>query len=217
VRLTLARCALQSVRSDCSARKSYRFEPSSRNWLLVQSSRPTEVTPSLLERGHFAVGPAPRLCGFPSAGFAGHLSASSRALSSSFAFLQSITQSNLAGRPQPTSSSRGLLFPTAHQGSEVHRSQVLLACYVPPSGFGDPLDGLLPSIPCRPCFVPAALMGFTLRSFLLAEGVRSVTTRTNPRTVSPIGAPAAEAMGRPNRPRFLGFCPSESPWRLPGF
>jgi hypothetical protein len=46
------------------------------------------------------------------------------------------------------------------------------ARYVPPSGFGYPLDGLRPSIPCRFCFTPAALMGFTLRSFLLPKGIR---------------------------------------------
>jgi hypothetical protein len=56
-------------------------------------------------------------------------------------------------------------------------------------------------------------MGFTLRSFLLAEGIRAVTTRKDPPTVSPSGIPAAIAPGRPDRPRFLGFCPSESPWR----
>jgi len=44
------------------------------------------------------------------------------------------------------------------------------ARYVPPSGFGYPPDGLRPSIPCRFCFTPAALMGFTLRSFLLSKG-----------------------------------------------
>ena len=87
------------------------------------------------------------------------------------------------------------------------------ARYVPSSGFGYPLDGLLPRIPCRFCFTPAALMGFTLRSFLLAEGIRSVSGRKHPRTVSPVGYPAAEAMGRPNGPRFPGFDPSESPWR----
>jgi len=32
--------------------------------------------------------------------------------------------------------------------------------YVPPSGFGYPLDGLLLPIPRRPCFVPTALVGF---------------------------------------------------------
>jgi hypothetical protein len=35
---------------------------------------------------------------------------------------------------------------------------------VPPSGFGFPLDGLLPSVPGRPCFRSTALLGFTLRS-----------------------------------------------------
>ena len=45
--------------------------------------------------------------------------------------------------------------------------------YVPPSGFGDPLDGLLLPSPCRPCFVPTALMGFTLRSFPLSKGIRT--------------------------------------------
>jgi hypothetical protein len=39
------------------------------------------------------------------------------------------------------------------------------ARYVPPSGFGYPLGGLLPRIPCRFSFAPAALMGFTLRRF----------------------------------------------------
>jgi hypothetical protein len=85
--------------------------------------------------------------------------------------------------------------------------------YVPPSGFGYPRDGLLPSIPCRFCFTPAALMGFTLRSIALSKGIRGVTTRMHPLTVPPIGAPAAETVGRPNGPRFLGFDPSESPWR----
>jgi hypothetical protein len=87
------------------------------------------------------------------------------------------------------------------------------ARYVPPSGFGYPPDGLLPSIPCRFSFAPAALMGFTLRSMSLLEGIRGVTTRMHPPTVSPIGAPAAEAVGRPNGPRFLGFDPPRSPWR----
>jgi hypothetical protein len=35
-----------------------------------------------------------------------------------------------------------------------------LARFVPPSGFGDPLDGLLPSRPGRACFIPTALVGF---------------------------------------------------------
>jgi hypothetical protein len=60
-----------------------------------------------------------------------------------------------------------------HAGSEVHLMRGLPARYVPPSGFGHPLDGFLPSIPCRFCFAPAALMGFTLRSFLLPKGIRT--------------------------------------------
>jgi hypothetical protein len=46
-----------------------------------------------------------------------------RTLSSSLASHQSITQPNLAGRPQSTGSSHGLLFPTAHEGSKVHLPQ----------------------------------------------------------------------------------------------
>jgi hypothetical protein len=46
------------------------------------------------------------------------------------------------------------------------------ARHVPPSGFGYPPDGLLPSIPCRFCFTPAALLGFTLRSVLLSQGIQ---------------------------------------------
>jgi hypothetical protein len=73
----------------------------------------------------------------------------------------------------------------------------LPARYVPPSGFGYPLDGLRPSIPCRFCFTPAALVGFTLRSFLLPEGIPSVSTRKNPPAVSPIGAPVSTSRDGP--------------------
>ena len=57
--------------------------------------------------------PLPRLCGFPSTDFADHSSALSRALSSSFAFLQSVSRPDLAGRSQPASPSHGLWLPTA--------------------------------------------------------------------------------------------------------
>ena len=39
-----------------------------------------------------------------------------------------------------------------------------------------------------------------------------IITRMGPPTVSLLGAPAAVAEGRPSRPRFLGFNPSESSW-----
>jgi hypothetical protein len=88
--------------------------------------------------------------------------------------------------------------------------------YVPPSGFGYPLDGFLPSVPCRSFFIPAALMGFTLRRFLLPEGIRGVTTRKHPHAVPPSDVPATEAPGRPDRLRLLGFVPSRSPWQSRG-
>jgi hypothetical protein len=49
-------------------------------------------------------------------------------------------------------------------GSKVHFSRALPARLGPSSGFGCPLDGLLPAIPSRFCFAPAALMGLPLRS-----------------------------------------------------
>jgi len=83
---------------------------------------------------------------------------------------------------------------------------------VPPSGFGYPLGGLLPLCPGRPCFVPAALVGFALRSFLLSEGHPRVSARSSPHTVWPDGAPAARGGGPAHAgPRFPGFAPSESP------
>ena len=57
------------------------------------------------------------------------------------------------------------------------------ARYVPSSGFGYPLDGLLPRIPCRFCFAPAALLGFSLRRFPLPRGFVSVSAGKDPHTV----------------------------------
>ena len=72
-------------------------------------------------------------------------------------------------------SSLELSLPSAHQGTKVHLSWALPAHYVPPSGFGYPLDGLLPSDPCQLCFTPTALLGFALRSFPLSEGIHNVS------------------------------------------
>jgi hypothetical protein len=121
-------------------------------------------------------------------------------------------------QPSPPAVAVGLLSWASGPYSTLRLGDPLVAGaanahYGPPSGFGYPLGGLRPPSPCRFCFTPAALLGFTLRSFLLSEGIRHVSGRKNPRTVSPVGDPAAEAMGRPNGPRFLGFHPSESPWR----
>jgi hypothetical protein len=66
----------------------------------------------------------------------------------SSAFLQSITQLTLVSSPQRSDSSRGLSFPSAHIRFEDSLSrQDSTPAYVPPSGFGYPLDGLLPSNP----------------------------------------------------------------------
>ena len=43
-----------------------------------------------------------------------------------------------------------------------------------------------------------------------------VTVRIDPPTVPPASSPAAEAVGRPGGPQFLGLHPSESPWRPSG-
>jgi hypothetical protein len=48
---------------------------------------------------------------------------------------------------------------------------------VPPSGFGYPLGGFLLGEPCRPYFRSAALMGFTLWSFLLESGASAFLPR----------------------------------------
>jgi hypothetical protein len=54
-----------------------------------------------------------------------------------------------------------------------------------PAGFGYPLGALLPPTPRRFYFAPAALMGFTLRSFLLAKGIGRFPAAKHPPTVDP--------------------------------
>jgi hypothetical protein len=89
----------------------------------------------------------------------------------------------------------------------------LPARFVPPSGFGYPLGGLLPSVSCRLSFAPAALLGFTLRSFLLSKKYPNVSARMHPPTVSQPCSRSAST--KPTwLPRFLGFDLPESPWRL---
>jgi hypothetical protein len=68
---------------------------SSRNSLLVQSSEPCEVSALLVLRSHFAVGHFLGCVVFPRKAVLGTFS-DQYTLSSSFAFLQSFTQRNLA-------------------------------------------------------------------------------------------------------------------------
>jgi hypothetical protein len=105
---------------------------------------------------------------------------SSRRASPSFRVLPSNTYPAVA----TAESSHGLSLPTALEESEVHCSRALPTRFVPPSGFGYPLGGLLPRIPCRFCFTPAALLGFSLRRFPLPAGLRGVSAGENPHTVN---------------------------------
>jgi hypothetical protein len=75
-------------------------------------------------------------------------------------------------------------------------SRALPARYVPPSGFGYPLDGFLPSSPCRLCFAPAALLGFPLRSVPLSKGIRTSPPGC---THLPFHRPFFPPRGRPAR------------------
>jgi hypothetical protein len=96
-----------------------RLGTSSRNWLLVQSPEFSEVPRLLVSRSHCAVGHFLGCVIFLRRTALITLS-DQCTLSSSFACLQSIAQHDLARRPQPASTSHGLLVPSAHQGSEVH-------------------------------------------------------------------------------------------------
>jgi hypothetical protein len=113
---------------------------------------------------------------------------SSRRASPSFRVLPSNSYPTIT----TAGSSHGLLFPTALEESEVYLPRALPTRYVPPSGFGYPRDGLLPRIPCRFCFAPAALLGFTLRRFPLPQGFHGVSTGKDPHTVSLSVTPAPE-------------------------
>jgi hypothetical protein len=177
---------------------------------LVQSSSRAAVSPLLVRRPRFAVGRSLGCAVFPRRALPSTVKAPGHPLVE-LASLQSLTQRHLASPPQQAGSPHGLLLPSALSGSKVHLSRALPARYVPPSGFGFPLGGFLPSVPCRFCFAPAALMGFALRSFLHPQGNPGVATGMPPRTVSPAVVSVAETTDRPGRPRFLGFAPCESP------
>jgi hypothetical protein len=117
----------------------------------------------------------------------------SRQASPSFRVLPSNTYPAAA----TAESSHGLSLPTALEESEVHCSRALPTRYVPSSGFGYPLDGLLPRIPCRFCFTPAALLGFSLRRFPLPKGFHGVSAGTNPHTVDLQVTPAPKCQTGP--------------------
>lgn len=82
----------------------------------------------------------------------------------------------------------------------------LPARHLPPTGFGYPLDGLRPRIPCRPCFRPAAPTGFPLRSFLLPGSRSGAYRRSMPRL----------PLLRTDDYGITEVCQIEPPVRLPG-
>jgi hypothetical protein len=158
------------------AARRCRLGASSRNWLPVQSFWSDEVPLSLVPRSHLAVGhflgcvvflrqtapitvkqPVRPLFGF-------HLPPEFCPTSPS---LPAATGKHLSWA----------FVPFSTRGFEGPPYAGLPTRYVPPSGFGHPLGGLLPSSPCRLFFAPAALMGFTLRSFLLSEGIAAFPRR----------------------------------------
>jgi hypothetical protein len=125
------------------------------------------------------------------------------------------------------------------QDPKVHLPRAFRAHFVPPSGFEYPLGGFLPSNPSRPCFMPTALMGFTLRSVPPLEGTRVFPpARThlpfrlavNPLPEQQAGPPspgswasalpgipcARRVFSTPNAGCSLGFRPPEVSRRRPG-
>jgi len=82
------------------------------------------------------------------------------------------------------------------------------------------LQGLVTLLTAYSLRTRAGLVSYRRRSwdspfgaFSSREGVRNVSARTHPLTVSPAAIPSAEARDRHGRPRFLGFDPSGNPWR----
>jgi hypothetical protein len=87
------------------------------------------------------------------------------------------------------------------------------ARFVPSSGFGDPLDGLLPLPPGRAYLIPAAFLGLPLRSFLLAQGGDAFPHHRTRMPLARCDLPE-RTPARNNGHRLPGFGPRESPWPL---
>jgi len=140
-------------------------------------------------------------------------------LSSSFARLQSLAQHALACRPKPTNTSRGLCFPTAHAGSEIHLLRTLAVRPLRSAlRVWLPSRRLTPSEPRPVLFHTGGAHG--IRPAELSPLGRYPLRFRSGKTHVPFNLsvipPPRKAMGRPNRPRFLGFDPFESPLRQAG-
>jgi hypothetical protein len=119
-----------------------------------------------VKRSHYAVGRSLGFVVFPQQGLPVAFSASGQKPLSEFRLPSEFHPSDPS---RPTAVRRLLSWASAPFSTDRNRrstvSRVLPARYVPPSGFGYPRGGLLPAIPSRFCFTPAALLGFALRSF----------------------------------------------------
>jgi hypothetical protein len=98
------------------------------------------------------------------------------------------------------------------EGTKVHLTRVSPTRYVPPSGFDYPLDGFLPSNPCRFCFTPTALLGCTLRSFPHSGSIRTFPSELTHVPFYPALYPSPKRLSRLAGPQFLGLDPPERPW-----
>jgi len=151
----------------------------------VQSTSPTEVSPLLLLRSRFAVSTCLGCAVFlQRTACRRRLSCRPRPLVELHLPLES-HPATPTRPPQRSGPLMGFCSLQHLRRFEVHLPRAKATRYVPPSGFGYPLDGLLPRIPCRFCFAPAALLGFTLRRFPLPEGLRNLSAERNPPTVGP--------------------------------
>jgi len=83
--------------------------------------------------------------------------------------------------------------------------------YVPSSGFGYPLDGLLPRIPGRFYFAPAALMGFALRRIVPSRGFPGLSTWKDPPTVALVRLFRRRSVRPARRPPVTGSVPLKVP------
>ena len=98
-------------------------------------------------------------------------------LSSGCSALQSFFRTGPVRRLSPSNSCPELWFPSAHRGNAEPISCGHPIPIATPSGFAYPPGVLLPASPCRVCFAPAALLGFTLRSVPLVTGIPAFLPR----------------------------------------
>jgi len=130
---------------------------------------------------------------------------------SSFASVLSLSEPNLANRPQPVGASHGLLLPTAHEESKVHSSRAR-----PPALFR--LQGLVTLLAVYALRFRAGSVSHRQRSWDSPFGAFSTRKVSGALPTGcahlPFRPPVFsvhEALSRPGRPRLLGFSPFESP------